>query len=468
MNILDKLIEWFDERTGLKKPIVDMMVHPVPRNANWMYVLGSATLTSLVVQLVTGVCLATLYIPSASAAHQSLWYITTQAPFGSLVRGIHFFGASSMVLFVGLHALRVYLTASYKFPRELNWLTGVILLFTTVAIAFTGQVLRWDQTAVWTVAVGAEQALRMPVIGKYLVNVLMSGGTINSQTLSHFFALHVFIFPAVLLSVLGLHLWLVLYNGISEPPVTGKPVDPKTYKKEYHELVTTTGKPFWPDAAWRDVVFSTALVSVIVALAIFIGPPHIEKPPDPSIVNAMPKPDWYLLWYFSLLAITPHRAEDYLIILGPLLAIIGLLIVPFINNKGERSVKRRPWAIAYVVLISTFIGTLLVEGFREPWTPAFSAVPLPKEIIGADSGPVYDGAQVFNERGCLYCHMISGHGGERGPDLTDVGDRLTHDQIVIRIVNGGYNMPGYAGNISPKDLASITTFLESRKVYMQK
>jgi ubiquinol-cytochrome c reductase cytochrome b subunit len=368
-----------------------------------------------------------------------------------------------MVWFVGMHAIRVYLTASYKFPRELNWVSGVFLLFLTVAMGFTGQVLRWDQNSVWTVAVGAEQAFRMPFISKLLVKIFLSGGTMGSSTLSHFFALHVFIFPGILIGILVLHLWLVLKNGISEPPVEGEPVDPKTYRQKYHEMLNREGRPFWPDAAWRDITFSLWVTLVIIGFAWWFGAPKLEKPPDPSLIQAAPHPDWYLMWYFALLALLPHRAEDWVIILLPLAALSGLLAVPFLSNKGERALKKRPWALAVVVLVVSTIGAFWYEGTKEPWTPHFEATPVIAREVGADSEQLSAGVAAFNARGCLYCHKIAGHGGDRGPDLTEVGKRLTHDQITIRIINGGYNMPAYAGNITPKELADLTAFLESRK-----
>jgi len=463
MKIIDNLIAWLDERTGLKDPIIHAVTHPVPPGSKWLYVFGTAIMTSFIIQVITGIALSTIYVPSAGQAYESIVYISTQAPFGRFIRGMHYFGASAMILFTGLHMIRVYLMGSFKYPRELNWLTGVALLFLTVAMGFTGQILRWDQNSVWTVAVGAEQALRAPFIGKWAVEMLVSGAEVGSATLSHFFTYHVFLFPAILIGAIVLHVWMVLHNGISEPPVVGEPVDKRTYKKKYHEMMQREGRPFWPDAAWRDIVFSTLVVVVVVALAVFAGPPQIDKPPDPSIVNAQPKPDWYLLWYFALLALLPHEIEDYVIIGFPLFGVLMLLSPPFFASEGERSPRRRPWSVAIVIFIVSMVGALTIEGFREPWTPNFDATPLTAGIIGATSGPVYDGGQVFNDKGCLFCHTISGHGGTRGPNLTDVGNRLTHDQITIRIVNGGYNMPAYAGNISPKELENVIKFLETRK-----
>lgn len=462
-KVIDKALEWLEDRTGLVKPFIHMMLHPVPGKSTWAYVFGTAIMTSFIVQLASGVALSTLYVPSGSQAWESIKWITEQVPFGSWLRATHYFGASAMIIFVGAHAIRTYLFGSFKFPRELNWITGVFLLFLTVAIAFTGQVLRWDQTAVWTIAVGAEQALRAPFVGPMLVRVLCSGDNVSSASLSHFFAMHVFIFPALLVALIGFHVWLVLHHGISEPPKAGKIVKRETYREEYQELLKKEGVAFWPHAAWRDAVFSTLVVLGICACALYFGPPVIENPPDPSLINAEPKPDWYLTWYFALLALVPAQFEDWFILLFPVFLVVGMLTPPFISNTGERSARRRPWAVAIVVVVVGSVLALWQEGVNEYWTPRFEATPVPKTAIGTTDSDIEKGAKVFNDRGCLYCHVISGHGGRRGPDLTDVGERLSPDQITIRIVNGGVNMPAYAGNMSAEELKQVTKFLESRR-----
>jgi ubiquinol-cytochrome c reductase cytochrome b subunit len=462
-KVLDKALEWLEDRTGLVKPFIHVMLHPVPGKSTWAYVFGTAIMTSFVVQLASGVALSTMYVPSGGEAWESIKWITEKVPFGSWLRATHYFGASAMIIFVGCHAIRTYLFGSFKFPRELNWITGVFLLFLTVAIAFTGQVLRWDQTAVWTVAVGAEQALRAPILGPTLVRVLCSGDNVSAASLSHFFAMHVFIFPALLVGLIGIHVWLVLHHGISEPPKAGKPVNRETYREEYQELLKKEGKPFWPDAFWRDAVFSTIVVLGICACALYFGPPAIENPPDPSLVNAEPKPDWYLTWYFALLALVPAQIEDWFILLFPLFLVFGMLLPPFVSNTGERSARRRPWAVAIVVVVVGSVLALWQEGINEYWTPKFEATPVPPKAVATTNTTIEKGAKVFNDRGCLFCHAIAGHGGRRGPDLTDVGERLTHDQLVIRIVNGGVNMPAYAGNITPQELADVTKFLETRR-----
>jgi ubiquinol-cytochrome c reductase cytochrome b subunit len=463
-RIFNLVRDWVDDRTGLPKVIGETARHLVPHDAKWWYVFGSATLCAFMIQVISGIALAFAYIPSASEAYSTLHFISDEAPFGHFLRGLHYYGASAMVLMVGLHMAQVFLFGSYKFPRELNWATGVLLLGFTLLMGFTGQLLRWDQNAVWSVVVAAEQIARVPFIGKLLAHFTLGGDTVGGATLTRFFAIHVFIMPAFIFAFVGLHLWLVLRHGVSEPPKPGHPVDPKTYRREYQELLKKTGRPFWPDAAWRDVVFCVGMIIVIAVLAWFFGAPQLGKPPDPSIIAASPRPDWYLLWYFGVLALLPHGTEKYFMVFGPVLAGIILLGLPFISNRGERSPRRRPWAVAAVLITVVMMATLWVAGAKSPWSPNFNAQPLTPSIVGATNGPVFIGAQLFHDKGCLNCHLVADNGGRRGPDLTEVADRLSKNQMILKIANGGVNMPAYAANLTPAEMDALLAFLQSRKV----
>jgi len=465
MGPLRRAWDALDDRLGISKVMLPVLRHPVPPDARWYYVFGSATLFAFLVQVVTGIALALAYIPSTGDAYQTLQFITHQAPFGRVLRGIHYWGASAMVFLIGLHMARTFLMGAYKYPREANWITGVVLFMVTIVIAFTGQLLRWDQTAVWTVAVVAEQAGRIPLVGTDLAHFVLAGDTWGGQTLSRFFAFHVFFIPAVIFVFIGVHLWLVLHHGISEPPTAGRPVDPKTYRARYHAMLEREGAPFWPDAAWRDVVFGVCMITAVVLAAIAFGAPELDRPPDPTVLLADPRPDWYLLWYFGALALIPPQLENAFMILSPLFAGLVLFLIPFISNRGERSPARRPWAVGSVLVVCLMIATLWIAGAKSPWSPDFQAIPLSPAVVGASAGPVAAGARLFHDKGCEYCHTIGGHGGQRGPDLTVVGDRLTPAEMTWRILNGGTNMPAFAGNITPQDLDDLIAFLKTRTTH---
>lgn len=464
MRWLKRIWRWFDDLTGASKTAGWIVTHPVPRTKKigWFYVFGSATLFVFLVQVFTGIALSSSYVTGSGQAYDSLRFITSN-PVGHVLRGIHYFGASAMIILIGIHTIRVYLMGAYKYPRQMNWLTGAGLLLFTILMAFTGQLLRWDQNGFWTAVVAANQAGRVPFIGNWLGHFLLAGSTVGGATLSRFFAAHVFFVPAAIFLFLGLHLYLVLYNGISEPPKSGRPVDPRTYRSWYHSVVERNGVPFWPDAAWRDIIFGLLVVLVIVGLAIAIGPPILGRPPDPTIIQASPRPDWYFLWYFALLTLIPRWSENWVIVLGPLLFGLFLILLPFVAPRGERSPVRRPWSIVVVVFAVVLVAYYSHEGYLAPWAPRLEAKPLALEVVGSGTGPVADGAKVFYNKGCEFCHTVSGYGGIRGPDLSFVGDRLTRDQIATRIFSGAANMPSYNGKLTPQELNDLLSFLVSRR-----
>jgi ubiquinol-cytochrome c reductase cytochrome b subunit len=464
-KFLKKIWHWIDDRTGFSQNIVPVIQHPVPPKAKWSYVFGSATLFCFLLQVITGVSLALLYQPSSSEAYHSLVFITDKAKFGNVLRGIHYFGASAMIILVGIHMIRVYITASYKFPREMNWISGVFLLLCTIFMGFTGQLLRWDSNGVWSSVVAADQLGRTPLIGKYLARLLLGGDTIGGQTLSRFYSYHVFMVPALIFIFIGIHLYLVIQNGISEPPKPGRLVDPKTYRKWYQNMLKEKGVPFWPNAAWRDILFSAIIIICIICLAFVFGPPALSGKPDPAHLSTTPKPDWYMVPFFALFALMPHKIESVAMLLGPILTIVILFSIPFISQKGERSPLKRPWAMYGVICVIVFVVSLLVVGLKAPWSPHFDTKPLPLSAIknkNPDS-TVIKGVHLFYSKGCQYCHRISNYGGIDGPDLTTIGNRLSIQALKIRIVNGGKNMPAFGGSLSNDEINNIVAFLSSQK-----
>lgn len=466
MSLLRPVIRWLEDRTGLGKALAPLAKHPVPPETtsgklSWAYVFGAATLFVFIMQVVTGTLLATIYVPSAAHAYDSLRFLTEESTSGRLLRGMHFYGASAMVVLVGLHTARVFLTASYKFPREMSWLSGAVLLLLTMAMAFTGQLLRWTQDGVWSVVVAAYFVGRVPLIGDWLGQFVLAGDMVGGPTLSRFFSFHVFLIPAGIFLLIGLHLYLVFRNGISEMPRAGEPVEPGTYRAWYHAMLERKGRPYWPDAAWKEVLFSVVVLIVVVLLAWFVGARELGSPPDPTVLAADPQPDWFFLWYYALLAVKPPGTEDIVMVYLPLLIGALLLALPFIANRGERSPSRRPWAIALVGGAAIFFGMLTYQGVDAPWVPKLDTAPIRAEAIGIEDEAAQRGAMLFYERGCQYCHAVAGQGGRWGPDLTRVATRMSPEQIVVWTMSGRGDMPSYRDTLTQQEMSDIVAFLQA-------
>ncbi len=267
MRLIKLVGDWFEQRVQLGTPIRETMEHPVPRQtASWAYVFGSAALTVFILQLVTGILLALLYVPSAGEAWNSLQVLNHQVTLGWFIRALHGWGSNFMLAIVLVHMVQVFIFGAYKFPRELTWIVGVLLLLLTLGMAFTGQVLRFDQDAYWGLGIGASISSRVPVMGPFIVNLLLGGPIIGSATLSRFFALHVFVIPGALIGFIGLHLLLVLKLGVNEWPMPGRLVRRATYVQDYHNLTHKDGIPFVPGAVWKDLFFSAFILLALAAV----------------------------------------------------------------------------------------------------------------------------------------------------------------------------------------------------------
>jgi ubiquinol-cytochrome c reductase cytochrome b subunit len=460
--------DWFDARLRLRSTLLPMMRHPIPREVagpmGWWYVFGSASLTLLAIQVVTGIGLALVYVPTADKAYESLLYLNNEHPLGGLLRAMHYYAGSGMVVMVLAHMTQVFLHGAYKYPRELTWVMGVLLLLCTMGMFFSGQILRWDPDAYWGLAVAGSMAGRVPVLGPEVVRLVLGGQVIGGDSLSRFFTLHVFVIPGSLLLFLGIHLWLVLRRGISEPPVPGRPVDPSTYDEHYEEELKR-GVPFLGDAMLKDVFFSALTVIIVVGIAAVLGPKGPDTPPDPTLGGANPRPEWPFLWLFALLSLSPPAAETFIILVFPVLLIIGLLLVPFLSNRGERAPSRRPAAVLLVIVGYTALGVLTYLGVTAPWSPkmtAWSGDPIPEEVVKHSTPLQLQGAVMLQNKNCRNCHALGGLGGRRGPDLTTVGARLTRNQLIDQISNGtpgGGNMPAYGKQINPTEMTALVDFL---------
>src|SRR5437660_6993613 len=395
---------WLEARTGLGAAVTPAATHPVPRRtAGWWYVFGSATMTLFALQIATGICLALVYVPAADQAYQSLQYLNEQAAFGAYLRAVHFWGSNGMVLVMTLHMLQVFLFGAYKYPRELTWIAGVLLFLCTLGMAFTGQILRWDQDAYWGLGIGSSIVARVPYAGSALVHVLLGGPIVAGRTLSRFFTLHVFALPGLLIGLVGLHVWLVLRLGINEWPMPGRLVDRETYRQQYEEEIAKDGVPFFPVAARKDMVAMGGVVLLVLLCAAIFGPNGPNGVPDPTIIDTVPKPDFYFLSLFALFALLPPWTETAILLVGPPLAIGFLLLLPFLAGTGEKSWRRRPVSVLGVLLILVTVITLAALGVIVPWSPvmdAWSGLPTPVVYVRGRSPLELQGAVVLQNKQC--------------------------------------------------------------------
>ena len=212
------LVGWIDERTGGSSFLTGLLFRKVPKGTNWFYTLGSATLFAFTVQAVTGVFLAMYYTPSPTQAYPSITHLTNDVFLGEFVRGMHKWGASVMIILIFLHMARTFVFGAYKYPRELNWVVGVVLLILTMFMGFTGYLLPFDQRSYWATIVGNNITGTGPLLGPYLADLLRTGTEFDATTLSRFYAIHMLIVPGLIIALIGVHLYLVVKLGTTAPP----------------------------------------------------------------------------------------------------------------------------------------------------------------------------------------------------------------------------------------------------------
>src|SRR5215469_4225837 len=457
--------DWLERRLQLEGPIKDAVLHPVPRStASWWYVFGSASLTLLILQVVTGVLLGLVYQPTAEHAWDSLQMLNHELPLGWFLRAMHGWGSNFMVAVVLIHMAQVFLFGAYKFPRELTWIVGVFMLLMTLGMAFTGQVLRWDQDSYWGLGIGASIVGRIPLVGGELVHLMLGGPIIGGATLTRFFALHVFIIPGTLMAFTVLHVWMVLKLGINEWPMPGRIVRRETYIREYNELAHSDGIPFVPGAVWKDLVFSAAVIFAVAFCAAMFGPYGPTGVPDPTIINTVPKPDFFFLWIYTVLSFLPPEMETPFILIVPVVAVAILVALPLVAGVGEKSWWRRPVAVFSVMFIAICFGIFTHLGTYTPWSPqmnAWSGAPVPVSFLHSRTPLQRQGAAVFQQKQCRNCHALGGLGGMRGPALDNVATRLTEDQLIRQVLQGGGNMPAYGSALTPAETTALVGFLKT-------
>lgn len=382
---------FFETRAGLVSAWRRFADEPTPRRRAWLFTLGSAALLTLVVQLVTGIALAMYYAPTPDHAHASVRALQTSVPGGALVRGLHHWGSSAIVLLVALHLFRTFWFGAYKKPRELNWVVGVALLLLVLGFGFTGYLLPWDQKAYWATVVGTKAPSTLPVVGQMGERMLAGGPRIGAYTLTRFYALHVIVLPLVTLLLVVAHLVLLRRHGHAGP-ASGR--DPR--------------EPFFPYQLARDAAVGLVVVTTLFWLALH-HPAPLERIADPADTTYVPRPEWYFLPLFQLLKYFQGPLEPVGTAILPGLAVLLLALLPWLDRAGERRARARIGVLISGSAVAVGVLALLYLGAKDRPKPAPSA-------LDAGSQPPPDprllgGLASYERRGCASCHGPDGRGG---------------------------------------------------------
>lgn len=419
----------------------------VPDETGLPHTLGSATLFLLVVQVVTGIILAMNYSPAPEHAYDSITFIMSQVVFGPALRGLHHWGSSALVILVGLHMLRTFVWGSYKAPREVTWMAGVVLLLIVMGFAFTGYLLPWTQRSYWATVVGTKIVGTVPVIGGWLLQLVRGEAGVGPVTLARFYAIHVLLLPALLVPVVIFHLYLVYRHGIAPAPG--------------NEATVAKNKRFYPEQLAEDLGVSLLILLVLFALTAWKGVPT-EVRADPASTTYVPRPEWYFLFFFQLLKYFEGPLwEPVGVVVLPLAATLLLFLVPLLDRRPERRPVRRPFAMAVAAGTVVLVGGLTL----------FGAVQVPPGTRLAPAGSpqalVNQGHELFVGNHCQSCHVVAGQGTEFGPELTHVGNRYTAEKLIALIhsptsVNPKASMPSF-DKLSNDDLKALAAYLMTLK-----
>jgi len=399
---LRRVIDWVEHRTGLETLIRNFLYEDIPASSGWRHVLGSVALFSFLVQAFTGILLAFNYAPTPGDSYNSVRYIVTELTAGRLMRGLHHWGASMMVVVVVLHMTQVFVWGAYKKPREATWLAGCVLLLITLGFGLTGYLLPWDQKAYWGTVVTTQIAASAPGLGPYMTRLLGSDGGIGVVTFARFFALHVLILPPLTMLMIAVHVYLVRKHGVTPEP--GE----------------TARKKFFPGQVYRDTVGIFIAFTILFTLAIAARVP-LERLADPTDTSYIPRPEWYFLFLFQTLKLFEGSLELVGSLVLPNLAILLLFLVPFLDRGRVMRVSRRVVAISVVAIAGmTWSGLTLVAALTTPKTSE-KAIALEDESSGPAtwqelSAEELAGIGYFRSENCASCHPVGKQGV--GPDLT--------------------------------------------------
>lgn len=339
---------WLDERFGLSSVTQFLRKKAIPlhKHTLWSYT-GSAILLFFAIQLITGFTLVFYYKPTLEQANASVARIMTEVPLGWIFRSVHSWSATLMIALVFVHLLSIWIIKAYRRPRELTWMTGVLLLFLSLLFGFTGYLLPWDDLSFSATKVGTDIPRAIPVVGEWVTKLLRGGEDVTGDTLTRFFGIHISILPVLIFIVLAVHIYLIQKLGVSIP------LEAESKKEKVKEI------PFWPNFVYREAILWLVLLGVLLTLAIFF-PPSLDKAAD--LMAPAPegiRPEWYFLFLFQMLKIFPAKL---LFLKGETVAVllifIGILLfffLPVIDNKPTEKKGKIITVAAFVFILYAVI-----------------------------------------------------------------------------------------------------------------
>jgi len=438
--------EWVEHRTGIQSAVRQFLYEEIPASSGWHQVFGSVAMFLIMVQAFTGALLAFNYAPTPGDAYNSLRYILTELTAGRLMRGLHHWGASMIVVVVVLHMVQVFLYGAYKKPREATWMVGVVLLLLTLAYGLTGYLLPWDNRAYWGTVVATQIASQAPLLGPYMAR-LLGGSAVGTVTFARFYALHVLLLPPATMLLIAAHVYLVRKHGVA--PAPGDELLPR--------------KQFYPGQVFKDTLGIFAAFAILFTMAAAVRVP-LEQLADPTNTSYVPRPEWYFLFLFQTLKLFQGPLEIVGSTVLPGLAVLALMLVPFIDRGRVVRVTKRTLAFGCVAL-----GAL---GWTALTVAAIASTPKPDPAAEIDYSAPTDwmhlspeelaGVAYFRQEDCAACHSVAGRGGKVGPNLAagsihkDVAWMLAHFKHPAA-VRPGTSMPPV--QLSDAQLSSLAAFL---------
>ncbi len=455
---MKRFLEGFDERTGAVSAFRKFFRKPTPSRGGWLFALGSVALFLIALQFATGALLATAYAPTPDHARTSVWFIEKRMPAGSLLRGLHSWGASVLIVIALFHLFRVLFHGAYRDPRRENWWIGLAILGLIFGMAFTGYLLPWDQKGYWATVVGVRIAGTVPWIGPAIGKLLSGRGRIGASALSRFAVAHFVLLPAAAAVLVLAHLLLLQKHGHAGLPGNETPPE-----------------PFFPRQVARDAAAIAVAFAILLALANFLPAP-LAATADPSDAGYVPRPDWYFLFLFQLLHYFHGRAAIVGTVLIPAAVALFLFALPlFDRTPGRRPGQRRIWV---GLGASIFIGALILTGiavFEEPASAGLATAeppPPPLAFVSPDlhnydisglSPAIAHGGKLIATKKCLECHLINEDGNPKGIELKHVAERRTRAWLIAHFKDPQdlvphSKMPPY-DNLPEQDLQDLASYL---------